>query len=201
MWSQSPGSGRVSVASVTGTKAGDWATTTEIAGLPAASAPSSDAVARKDLFTILASGGILRHYSKDDRRFALLGRRRHRPFRLRPPVGRRGRTNPPPSSRSTRAWSRHDARPRTLVVYRSTRTDPAAAGSFYPLTDITAPTVGLREMLDDAALWLRHLARVGSTCLPGVRVLLRLGAWDVEFEPMRAGADGRPTLGLRTIRR
>src|SRR5688572_18607147 len=69
MWSQSPGSGRVSVASVTGTKAGDWATTTEIAGLPAASAPSSDAVARKDLFTILASGGILRHYSKDDRRF------------------------------------------------------------------------------------------------------------------------------------
>jgi len=77
----------------------------------------------------------------------LRGRRRHRPFRLRPPVGRRGRTNPPPSSRSTRAWSRHDARPRTLVVYRSTRTDPAAAGSFYPLTDITAPTVGLREML------------------------------------------------------
>jgi hypothetical protein len=32
---------------------------------------------------------------------------------------------------------------------------------------------------------------------PGARVLLRLGAWEVEFEPMRAGADGRPTLGLR----
>src|SRR5688572_1199522 len=62
MCSQSPGSGLVRVVLVTGTNDSPCASTTGIAAATHARVPSTAAATTKDLFTILASGGILRHY-------------------------------------------------------------------------------------------------------------------------------------------
>src|SRR5687768_11086787 len=71
-----------------------------------------------------------------------------------------------------------------VIVYRSTCTGPHAPSSFYLLTRITAPTVGLREACESAPLEGRKRRSCGRLVFPRLRAERRLRTRTAPHNPV-----------------